>query len=238
MGDSLYALLGVGENAKPETIRAAYRDRVKKEHPDVSDDPDATRQFKRLTVARDTLLNDDERARYDDLGHEVYLRRHSQADLFDVTQEEGSRSPAEPRGSPADQRATDTTVRNHVATDGVGSREEWWRDREGPEPRQRTRTWSSRVHEGGPAATWAQTGDTETATSTTTMGDRIVECIQRAGGWLLFYLFLIASAVATGWFLYTSAPPAYVVVALFSAIGLVIITVAVAILHLVTIVYA
>ncbi|MEF8883245.1 MAG: hypothetical protein V5A34_12065, partial [Halapricum sp.] len=208
-----------------------------KQHPDVSDDPDATRQFKRLTVARDTLLDDDERARYDDLGHEVYLRRHSQADLFDVTREEGARSPAEPCGSPADQRATDTTVRTGVATDGVGPHGAWWRDREGPEPRQRTRTRSSRVHEGRPAATWAQTGGTETTISTTTTGDRVVEFIHKAGGWLLFHLFLIASAVATGWFLYTSTPSAYAVVALFSAIGLVIITVAVAILHLVSIVY-
>lgn len=237
MGDSLYALLGVGENANPDTIRAVYRDRVKKQHPDVSDDPDATRQFKRLTVARDTLLDDAERARYDDLGHEVYLRRHSQADLFDVTQEEGARSLAEPRRSPADQRATDTTVRNDVATDGDGTRGEWWRDREGPEPGQRTRPRSSRMR-GGPTATWAQTGDAETTTSTTTTGDRIAEFVHEAGGWLLFHLFLIASAVATGWFLYTSMPPAYVVVALFSAIGLVIITVAVAIFHLVSVVYA
>jgi len=48
MGDSLYALLGVGRDADRETIRAAYRDRASDGHPDVSDDPNATRQFKHL----------------------------------------------------------------------------------------------------------------------------------------------------------------------------------------------
>ncbi|QSG09070.1 DnaJ domain-containing protein [Halapricum desulfuricans] len=68
MGESLYSLLGVREDADPETIRRAYRERASDVHPDVSDAPDATRRFKRLTVARDTLVDEDERARYDRLG--------------------------------------------------------------------------------------------------------------------------------------------------------------------------
>lgn len=42
----------------------------------MSDDPDAAERFKQLTVARDVLTDDTERARYDRLGHETYVRRH------------------------------------------------------------------------------------------------------------------------------------------------------------------
>jgi curved DNA-binding protein CbpA len=72
--ETLYDVLGVNPNADPETIRRAYREGAKRHHPDVSGrDPE---QFKRLTTARDVLLDRSERKRYDALGHRRYARYH------------------------------------------------------------------------------------------------------------------------------------------------------------------
>jgi curved DNA-binding protein CbpA len=62
-----------------------YRERVTEVHPDVNDDPDADAQFRRLTTARETLLDADERARYDRLGHASYVRHHVSCSAWEVT---------------------------------------------------------------------------------------------------------------------------------------------------------
>ncbi len=49
-------LLGVSSSASADDIRKAFRRKAKLAHPDVSQDPDAEEQFKRLTAARDLLL--------------------------------------------------------------------------------------------------------------------------------------------------------------------------------------
>ncbi|MCL7416959.1 MAG: J domain-containing protein [Halalkalicoccus sp.] len=71
---TLYDVLGVDPDAGPGEIRAAYRERVKRHHPDV-DGGDAA-AFRRLTTARDVLLDEDSRARYEALGHRRYARHH------------------------------------------------------------------------------------------------------------------------------------------------------------------
>ncbi|MFB6224792.1 MAG: DnaJ domain-containing protein [Haloarcula sp.] len=76
MEATFYGVLGVTPDADEETIVRAYREQSKTKHPDVSDDPDAAERFKQLTVAKDVLTDDTERARYDRLGHETYVRRH------------------------------------------------------------------------------------------------------------------------------------------------------------------
>ncbi len=76
MAPPFYAVLGVDTDADVGAIRDAYRSRIKDTHPDVSDDPDAPRRFKRLTAARNVLVDDTERARYDRLGHDEYVDRH------------------------------------------------------------------------------------------------------------------------------------------------------------------
>jgi hypothetical protein len=70
---SYYDLLGVDPDADAERVRAAYRERVKEVHPDVSDQPDAADRFRRLTAAKETLCDPIERARYDRLGHRRYV---------------------------------------------------------------------------------------------------------------------------------------------------------------------
>lgn len=50
-------LLGVEAGASDEAVEAAFRERVKEEHPDQSDRADSTERFKQLQTARETLLN-------------------------------------------------------------------------------------------------------------------------------------------------------------------------------------
>ena len=76
MALTFHGVLGVGPDADAEEIECGYRERVTDVHPDVNDDADADAQFKRLQTARDTLLDDDERARYNRLGHASYVRHH------------------------------------------------------------------------------------------------------------------------------------------------------------------
>lgn len=97
---TFYALLGVDSNASPEEIERAYRVRVKETHPDLNDDADGE-AFKRLTTAREILLEEELRDRYDRLGHDRYVHRNLNPENWpDV----GERPPRRPRGSDDRQR--------------------------------------------------------------------------------------------------------------------------------------
>ncbi|MDL5361058.1 J domain-containing protein [Halalkalicoccus sp. NIPERK01] len=72
--ETLYDALGVDPDADREAIRAAYRERAKRHHPDVSGG--SATEFRRLTAARDVLLDDARRRRYDALGYRRYARHH------------------------------------------------------------------------------------------------------------------------------------------------------------------
>ncbi|WP_415381706.1 DnaJ domain-containing protein [Halosimplex sp. TS25] len=84
MSTTFYGVLGVGPDAGDDAIRAAYRERVKDHHPDVSAAPDAAEQFKRLTAAKEVLLDPKERGRYDRLGHASYVDAHCDPSLWVV----------------------------------------------------------------------------------------------------------------------------------------------------------
>lgn len=73
MTRTYYDLLGVESDVDTERVRAAYRERVKEVHPDVSDRPDAAEQFRALSAAKETLCDPVERARYDRMGHAAYV---------------------------------------------------------------------------------------------------------------------------------------------------------------------
>lgn len=80
MVETYYDRLGVEPDAGREEIRAAYRERLKETHPDVSERPDAGRRTQRLIEARDVLTDETERQRYDRLGHEDYLAESTVVD--------------------------------------------------------------------------------------------------------------------------------------------------------------
>ncbi len=74
MGETYYDVLGVESDATREEIRSAYRERVLETHPDHNDAPDAAEQFDRVSTAESVLTDGAERARYDRLGHDSYVR--------------------------------------------------------------------------------------------------------------------------------------------------------------------
>jgi curved DNA-binding protein CbpA len=126
MTETFYDVLGVTEDATTDEIQSAYRDRLKEVHPDVSDDDDAGETTQRLVEARDVLVDEDERARYDRLGHENYVDGDGSAV-----------APAAESATQTTESATDTET-----TDSGGGR------REGPRDRgQRERRASQRVRQ-------------------------------------------------------------------------------------------
>ncbi|WP_206424960.1 J domain-containing protein [Halosimplex salinum] len=107
MSRTFYGVLGVGPDAADDEIRSAYRERVKDHHPDVSAAPDAADQFKRITAAKETLVDATERARYDRLGHDTYVSSHADSSLWnDASDAPGARSET---GAPAGSDSSTTT---------------------------------------------------------------------------------------------------------------------------------
>lgn len=65
-----YEVLGVDKNAGAEDVKKAYRNLARKYHPDVNKAPDAEAKFKEVKEAYDVLSDDQQRARYDQFGHQ------------------------------------------------------------------------------------------------------------------------------------------------------------------------
>ena len=59
-----YELLGVKKDATEEEIRKAYRIQAKKWHPDVNKDKEASNITKKLSDAKQILLNEAKRKEY------------------------------------------------------------------------------------------------------------------------------------------------------------------------------
>jgi len=71
MAESLYEVLGVPKDAKPDAIRSAYRKLARKHHPDVNPgDKKAEERFKKIATAYEVLSDDKRRAAYDEFGEE------------------------------------------------------------------------------------------------------------------------------------------------------------------------
>lgn len=122
MTRTFYDVLGVDEDADAAGIRAAYRERVKATHPDVSDAPDARERFEAVARAEAVLGNEAERARYDRLGHETYLRRTGGVTASGADAGGGERPPWSRPGGAGRERADGApgTARNPTG-DGRGS---------------------------------------------------------------------------------------------------------------------
>ncbi len=81
-----YALLGVARTASGEEIRRAWKKMARRYHPDVSDHPEATREFLLRKTAYDVLSDPKKRARHD----REHDKAETEASRSDRTQEKGS----------------------------------------------------------------------------------------------------------------------------------------------------
>lgn len=66
-----YELLGIKNDALVAEIKKAYRDMVKKYHPDINKSSDASKIIISLNEAKETLLDEDKRKEYDELLNEI-----------------------------------------------------------------------------------------------------------------------------------------------------------------------
>ncbi len=113
--EDFYELLGVSANAGADEIDRAWRERVRRYHPDVNDDTRATAQFKTLQTAHEVLTDESERAAYDRLGHETYVR-----DRLDGLPTAGRAADAEPDASSGDGTEDDTDASGPSGAAGGG----------------------------------------------------------------------------------------------------------------------
>lgn len=62
---TLYAVLGVAETAKPEEIKKSFKRAARQWHPDICREPNAREMFEKVKQASDVLLNVQLKAKYD-----------------------------------------------------------------------------------------------------------------------------------------------------------------------------
>ncbi|MFT4880081.1 MAG: curved DNA-binding protein CbpA [Salinirussus sp.] len=215
MAETFYSVLGVQPDADRETVERAYRERVKESHPDVSDDPDAPREFARLTVARDILVDDETRERYDRLGHTAYVRAHVDASAWtaedrdaDTDGTAGDRTAAATAGTGATAggRAATTPTGGGTARQGGGrtvtgeTRETAASGRPGTGGGERRRR-----HQRGTAAAYHRVDPDVRGRERDPLWRRLAAVGRRVGPWAIVHLVLVASAGATAWFGYAGA---------------------------------
>ena len=137
MGETYYEVLGVSTDATDAEITEAYRERVLETHPDRNDDPDAAAQFKRVGDAEAVLTDEVERARYDRLGHDGYLRwgdRFATLDADTTGSTDGRDAQSTTRGPFTGHNGTGRSTGTSGAGDGAtswkrSSSDPWWTGR-------------------------------------------------------------------------------------------------------------
>jgi len=67
-----YKLLGISQDATPEEIKKAFREKAKKYHPDIN--PEGSEMFKKITKAYETLIDKEKRKIYDESLKEKSLK--------------------------------------------------------------------------------------------------------------------------------------------------------------------
>ncbi len=124
MTETYYDILGVSSDASTAEIETAYRERLKETHPDVSDDDEASERTKTLIEAKEVLTDDDERARYDRLGHAQYVGDDGPESEPTAAHSESSASTTQSESSAASTRresaSTETDPNQSRAASGTG----------------------------------------------------------------------------------------------------------------------
>lgn len=198
MGESLYAVLDIDPDASADAVESAYRDRVKTHHPDVSDAPDAGRRFKRLTFARDTLVDETERARYDRLGHAAYVEDCAPPGLFDTG----------PATSEAAVEPATASASAEEATAADGGPAQWRASASTADTRQGS---SAGADQSPTAATIYGSQSAGTPGHRRTANERggplgaLRHILRALGAWAVVHVLLLVSAAVTGWFALTTS---------------------------------
>lgn len=184
--ETFYSVLGVARDADRQAIVRAYRDKAKSNHPDVCDSPDATETFRRLTTAKEVLADETERAAYDRLGHETYVRQRTDCSDWSVE------SDSVARGAETATRANDSGESAAAAArpyaDGGSSTGE-----------ATPRTSPTRSGSGGTATAYYRPGQRMNPDTAPTGADSLFSRFQSVGPWLLLDGILLVSALATAW---------------------------------------
>ena len=71
-----YELLGIKEDATVDEIKEAYKREIKKWHPDINKDPEASNISMKINEAKDILLDENKRKEYD------YSIKHKEEDIY------------------------------------------------------------------------------------------------------------------------------------------------------------
>lgn len=72
MAKDLYEILGVKKSSSQEELKLAYKQLVKKYHPDISKEPNAEEKLKEITHAYSILSDENKRKQYDMVGESSY----------------------------------------------------------------------------------------------------------------------------------------------------------------------
>jgi curved DNA-binding protein CbpA len=234
MAETFYTVLGVDPDAERSTIEVAYRDLAKEYHPDVNEAADAAEIFQRLATAKGVLVDVEERARYDRLGHTRYVARHLDGSVWcDRAAPSGqARGTSDPRDGPttnetAAPNGTDTSDDGARSTSGATTsaasatatnyeryradgrtahhRERWLGDQSIP-------AWADGETEQPIDEAWQRAADhyrsTEAAYEPPGFGQSVAtsarESLSVVGPWLLVHAIFLASAFLLGMVLFTS----------------------------------
>lgn len=84
MFQDFYDLFGVNPDADEKQLKKAYRLTIRDYHPDINDSDDAEDKFKAARKAFDILQDEDEKKKYDKLGHHKYVAAYMDEDLINV----------------------------------------------------------------------------------------------------------------------------------------------------------
>lgn len=212
MAETFYSVLGVDDDADAEAIRSAYREQVKEHHPDVSDDPDAPERFKRLTTARDVLVDTDERTRYDRLGHSDYVRNHVETDVW-TAPDNGHRDSTTTTSSAPTQSQSGYDRTEWLGEDGPSEstnrrhRDKKRRQRRREQRRRQQKRQHQTAHAAGGTTNqedWQHASQAyrraETSVGTgSESSPNVLAGLKTIGPWLVIHVVFIASAAATAW---------------------------------------